>query len=150
MFRNYFHITFTVERQPHHWDTAGQPIYCQGCTAKQGTKGTESPAGMWNGLDSTSLIITWPGYQCWCQATHTHQKKCLRLWPKEDAWGGTNPQMLGRIFRFEEEWGFAPDLWYSWGTSALQEELFRNYLGKHTCCSDLLRSLHIHVGHFQK
>lgn len=57
MSRNYFHITFTVERQPHHWDTAGQPIYCQGCTAKQGTKGTESPAGMWNGLDSTSLIM---------------------------------------------------------------------------------------------
>lgn len=63
MFRNYFHITFTVERQPHHWDTAGQPIYCQGCAAKQGTKGTESPTGMWNGVDRTSLTTTQPGYQ---------------------------------------------------------------------------------------
>lgn len=60
--------------QPHLWDTAGQPIYCQGCAAKQGTKGTESPAGMWKGLDSTSLIITWPGYQCWCHATQMYQK----------------------------------------------------------------------------
>lgn len=85
MFRNYFHITFTVERQPHHWDTAGQPIYCQGCAAKQGTKGTESAAGMWNGLDSTSLIITWPRISVWCHATHTCQNKCLRLYcPKED------------------------------------------------------------------
>ena len=68
-------ITFaTVEMQPHLWDRARQAIYCQGCAAKQSTKGTESPAGMRKGLDSTSLIITWPGYQCWCHAMHMCQK----------------------------------------------------------------------------
>lgn len=51
-------IFATVEVLSHLRDTAGQPIYCQVCAAKQGTVGTESPAGMWKGIDSTSLIVT--------------------------------------------------------------------------------------------
>lgn len=68
-------VTFAiVEIQPHLWDTAGLPISQQGCTAKEGTKGTESPAGMWKGLDNTSLIVMWPGYHCSCHTSHMSQK----------------------------------------------------------------------------
>lgn len=129
MFRNYFHITFTAERQPHHWDTAGQPI--QGCAAKQGTKGTESPAGMWNGLDSTSLIIAWPGYQCWCHATHTCQNKCLRLyWPKGGAWGGTNPQMLSRILQVWRRMGFCSSFVIQLGYFSFARRVIQKLFGK--------------------
>lgn len=149
-------ITFaTVEMQPHLWDTAGQPIYCQGCAAKQGTKGTESPAGMWKGLDSTSLIIMWPGWQYWCHAVHMCQKII----------DSTKKSLLAK--RRYLQWHKSPNvgqdpvgltgsgvlLLISIGVAAVQ--LCRNSYSeiiweKTPYCITLLESLHICVGHFQK
>ena len=143
--------------QSYLWGTAGQPIYCQGCVAKQGAKGNESPAGMWKGLDSNSLIITWPGYQCWCHATHMYLK-IIDNRSTEDFIGQKKLPAVAQVSRCwaescrsDKEWGFTLDLCWSWGSSALQEQWFRNYLRKHTpYYITLLGSLHIHVWHFQK
>lgn len=98
-------ITFAaVEIQPHLQDMAYLPAKL---CSKGGYKGTESPAGMWKGLDRTSLIITWPGYQCWCRAAHMSQKiidstlKTLLVERRYLQWhkctnGGLDPQGLKR------------------------------------------------------